>query len=129
MKLFKNILKRTEPKKKKTLPWIPLNKNEQLKEIVGLSNSKPVLVFKHSTRCGISKFVLKNFELAYDIDSEKMDIYYLDLLNYRQISNDIAEKFDVYHQSPQVLVIDKGNVVYHNSHQEISVENIKKAIG
>ncbi len=129
MRLFKNILKGTEPKEKKTLPWIPLNKNEQLKEIIGLSNSKPVLVFKHSTRCGISRFVLKNFELAYDIDSEKMDIYYLDLLNYRQISNDIAEKFDVYHQSPQVLVIDKGNVVYHNSHQEISVENIKKVIG
>ncbi len=92
------------------------------------SNKKPVLIFKHSTRCGISRMALKNFERSFDIENEQLAIYLLDLIQFRTISNEIASKFKVQHQSPQAIVVYQEKVVYYDSHYGISVEAIKKAI-
>ena len=78
----------------KEVPWKLLSDVSQLDKILEESKSKPVGIFKHSTRCGISKMVLRGFEREYDLDDEKASIYMLDLLNYRSISNEIAAKFD-----------------------------------
>lgn len=129
MSLFKNLFQSNSSENEDSkLNWIPLTEMKQLIEIISISTTKPVLIFKHSTRCGISRMVLKNFEREYDIPASKMDLYYLDLLENRAISTEITSKFNVMHQSPQALVIDKGHVVYHDSHSGISVEAIKKAI-
>ena len=97
--------------------WEELQNTEQLEEIIRLSNTKPALIFKHSTRCGISRGVLKAFEKQFkDIDAH---FYYLDLLKHRDISNAIAERFDVVHQSPQLLVLKNGKLVTHDSHYNI----------
>lgn len=103
--------------------WIPLETNEQLEAIVQESFERPVLIFKHSTRCSISRFALKRFESEFD-KQENVSLYYLDLLNFRAISNAIAEKFGIQHQSPQVIVVKEGKVVYHNSHDGIVAEEI-----
>ena len=55
---------------------------------------------------------------------DSADTYYLDLLSYRNISNLIAEKLGVHHESPQVIVLNKGEVTYDESHLDISVEDI-----
>ena len=107
--------------------WNKLTSSAQLEEIKVLSHSKPVLIFKHSTRCSISRFALKRFESEFEMQ-EKVITYFLDLLNYREISNEIAVKFGVQHQSPQVLLLKNGKVVYHDSHDGIEAEELKKYI-
>lgn len=119
MGLFKNIFKASEPKEEKQLPWITLHSVEQLRDIEDTSKTKTQVIFKHSTRCGISSMVLNQFISAYDIDLD-IDLYYLDLLGYRDISNEVSYKFQVLHESPQVLVIKNGVVVAHASHGEIN---------
>ncbi len=105
------------PKTKSTFNWIALNSLEQLDEIIEKSNGKYQAIFKHSTRCGISSGVLRQFERQKDTD--EIDFYYLDLLSFRPISEEIASKFGVLHQSPQLIVIKDGAVVAHGSHYDI----------
>jgi len=102
------------------LEWNQLTNLDQLDEIVSESSEIPVIIFKHSTRCGISKMALKGFEREYAIPSSEIKAYFLDLLNYREISTAIADKFGVYHESPQLLLIKDGQAVYHESHGGIS---------
>jgi len=117
--IFSNIFKSSEPKEEKLLPWIALNSIEQLDDIVLASKTRKQLIFKHSTRCGISRMVLNQFIDAYNVDSD-FDLYYLDLLVYRHVSNEVAYKFQVMHESPQLLVINKGKITAHASHGAIN---------
>lgn len=129
MSLFDNIFK-SAVKEENSLKinWIVLTEKEQLEEIIKNSIAKPVLIFKHSSRCGISRMVLKNFEREFDLDKTKMDLYFLDLLSYRALSQDISIKFKVVHQSPQVLVIKNGAIIYQDSHDYISLDKIKEIL-
>ncbi len=108
--------------------WIDLNSIEQLEDVIERSKEKPVLVFKHSTRCSISLMVLNGFERSWE-DTEEMDLYFLDLLKHRDVSNAIAEKTQVVHQSPQVLVLKDGKVLYHASHNSIDARAARNAVG
>ena len=100
--------------------WNALTDVDQISEIIEASKTKPQLIFKHSTRCGISRMVLKNFELDFKFDASSFDLHYVDLLNYREISTQIATTFDVLHQSPQLLILKNGVVVKHDSHSAIN---------
>lgn len=104
--------------------WIPLTIMGQLDEIAAFSNQKPVVIFKHSTRCSISRMALKRFESEYELD-ENVDAYFLDLLEHRDISNEIAARFGVYHQSPQLILIRDGKAVYDVSHDSIDAAALK----
>lgn len=105
--------------------WTPLQSQEELNELVSLSEKEPVAIFKHSTRCGISRMVLRKFENNVAEKSEDFKLYYLDLLNHRAISNEIANKFDVQHQSPQLLVIKNGVAIAQASHNDIIAMDLK----
>lgn len=102
--------------------WISLTQLEQLEQIQEASKHKPQLIFKHSTTCSISKMALARMERYETPDS--IDFYLLDLLNYRIISNAIAEKFNVFHESPQALLIKNGECSYDESHGGIQMEEI-----
>ncbi len=128
MGLFKNIFKASEPKEEKILPWIPLSTTAQLSYISEKSKSKTQIVFKHSTRCGISSMVMKQFVSAYTLSDKDADLYYLDLLNHRDVSSEIGYKFQVFHESPQILIIKKGEVVTHASHGGINAIELQKYI-
>lgn len=104
--------------------WIPLQDLGQLNEIMTLSNERPVVIFKHSTRCSVSRMVLKQFENEFDLN-DTVDAYFLDLLEHRDISNEIASRFGVHHQSPQLLLIKEGKSVYDVSHSDIDAEELK----
>src|SRR6478609_2355981 len=120
MSLFNSLFGSSEEKKETAskINWIPLQFLEQLDEMVAVSDQKPALIFKHSTRCSVSRFALKQFENEYALD-DKIDAYFLDLLEYRDISNEIASRFQVTHQSPQLLLIKNGKSVYDVSHSDI----------
>ena len=99
--------------------WISLNEMSQLDAIVEKSYEKPQFIFKHSTRCGISRTIKREFEAAFTFNNEEMNLYYLDLLSYRDISNEIAFRFEIHHESPQLLIIKNGEVVKYASHGNI----------
>ncbi|MDQ7916383.1 bacillithiol system redox-active protein YtxJ [Mesonia sp. MT50] len=127
MGLFDKIFKKQDDIAKeemKEIPWHVLSKEEQLDQLLDESEQQPVMVFKHSTRCGVSRMVLKQFEKNYDLDPEEAKIYFLDLLQNRNVSNAVAEKFKVMHQSPQMIVLKNREVVHQASHHDISVADI-----
>ncbi|HNI43598.1 MAG TPA: bacillithiol system redox-active protein YtxJ [Chitinophagales bacterium] len=84
----------------------------------------PCLIFKHSTRCSISTTAKARLERTWQLAPHHVHTYYLDLLNHRPISNHIVETFGVQHESPQVLLIIKGECVYDESHNAISANDI-----
>ncbi|MGC1633360.1 MAG: bacillithiol system redox-active protein YtxJ [Gelidibacter sp.] len=117
-----------EAKQENATPWINLTTIEQLDEIVERSKTKTQLIFKHSTRCGVSRMVMNQFKKEYKLSENEADLYYLDLLNYRTISAAIAEKFQVMHESPQLLVIKNGVAVAHDSHSGVNNLDLGKLV-
>ncbi|MBX2845825.1 MAG: bacillithiol system redox-active protein YtxJ [Saprospiraceae bacterium] len=106
--------------------WIALQEPKQLKEIIDRSFQQPVLIFKHSTSCGISHAAHHHLEKNTPKLAEVVEFYYLDLLRFRNISNQIAQDFNVIHQSPQILVLKNGKVSFHTSHHAIDAEQVIK---
>ena len=104
--------------------WIELKSESQLTEIIERSQSKPQVIFKHSTRCSISSMAKSRLERSTTPDN--VDFYYLDLIAHRNISNKIAAEFEVYHESPQVLVVKNGECVYSESHSSINMAEIEE---
>ena len=128
MNFFKNILGNThESQSVSKMEWRPITDLGQLMEIITVSNDKPVLIFKHSTRCIISKSVLKQFENEFDCH-DKVVPYFLDLLEHRNISNEISNRFDVVHQSPQLILIKEGKAVYNASHESIDASKLEQFV-
>ena len=106
------------------MQWNPIIDSKQIEAIKAASFTKPQLILKHSTTCSTSKIALPRLERA--DTPNNIAFYYLDLLNYRNISKEIAEGFDVSHESPQVLLIKNGNCVYDESHGGIQMEEIEE---
>jgi bacillithiol system protein YtxJ len=108
--------------------WIKINSPDQLNEIKNNSNEDAVLVFKHSTTCSISNTTLNRLERNWEEADMPIKTYYLDLLNHRSISTQIASDFNVEHQSPQVLLIRKGQALFNASHFDINYADLKKEV-
>jgi bacillithiol system protein YtxJ len=104
--------------------WIQLTSLDQLNEIDERSKIKPVLIFKHSTRCSISSTAMNRMNGGLENLSDKLDVYYLDLLAFRNISAEIESRYLVHHESPQVIIIKNGISVYHSSHLSIAPATI-----
>lgn len=110
------------------VPWHVLSELKQLDEISEQSKTTPVAIFKHSTTCGISKMAFRNFERSYELTDDQMKLYYLDLKAHRNVSDEVGYKFQVIHESPQLIVIKNGVAVYHASHHTIQAEELKKFV-
>lgn len=106
--------------------WTPLETTEQVEEIIVRSQTTPQVIFKHSTRCSISSVAKNRLEKAEAPPG--IDFHYLDLLSYRPISNAIAERFGIYHESPQILLIKDGRCVYNESHMGIDMEELREQL-
>jgi bacillithiol system protein YtxJ len=107
--------------------WTSLESADQLSNIKNQEGYS--VIFKHSTRCSISMMVKKRFELDGDKLPENLPLYFLDLIKHRDISNQIASDFHVYHESPQLLLIKNGECVLDLSHGQISVDEAMSVIG
>jgi bacillithiol system protein YtxJ len=106
--------------KESFLKWITLTSLEQLETIKKESETEAILIFKHSTRCGISRMVIKQFENLFTEEHKNLKVYYLDLLNYRNISDEVGIAFQIMHQSPQLIVVKNKVSVFNASHSDIT---------
>lgn len=109
-----------------SIKWNRLTHVGQLDHLTKISYNTPVLIFKHSTRCGISSIVLNSFRSNYNIDPDVAQVYYLDLLAFRNVSDEVAYRFQVIHESPQLLLIKNGVAIVHASHYSIQSLNLEK---
>ena len=110
------------------MDWIEMNSETVLEDAVkGSFKNKGVAIFKHSTRCSISRVAQSRLSSKWDFKDD-LPIYHLDLIRYRSLSNLIADKFNVQHESPQLLLIKDGKCIYHASHLAISVKEIHQHI-
>ena len=117
MGIFDSIFK---PDTKPLWPGITIHSKADFELLIENSFIRPQLIFKHSTRCSISRYVLSDFIAHFTFSSDELEAHYLDLLSYREISNQIAEQLEVIHQSPQILLIKNGKVVVYTSHEGIN---------
>ena len=129
MSFFKNIFNSSDDTnfKENKINWNELTDLVQLNEIIAISNEKPVAIFKHSTRCSVSRMALKQFENEFN-NSDKVTPYFLDLIAHRDISNEIANRFGVTHQSPQLILIKNGKAIYNVSHSDIDAEELGRKV-
>ncbi len=102
-----------------------LNEIGQLDELDLLSKTRPQLIFKHSTRCSVSSMAKRGLDM--DLKQTRnavFDIYYLDLIQYRNISNQIATRYHIQHESPQLLVIKNGQCIFNASHDDVALQDV-----
>lgn len=107
------------------IEWKKLDSGDQLESIIADSHNSPQVIFKHSTTCPISGMAKRRLESDWSID---ITPYYLDLLSYRSISNTIADRLDVRHESPQIILLHNGKAIYNESHLDISVDNLSQSL-
>ncbi|MFC6267506.1 bacillithiol system redox-active protein YtxJ [Frigoriflavimonas asaccharolytica] len=119
MGFLNNIFNKNSEENTSTF-WKNINSVEDLNNAIAESKTKKVIIFKHSTRCHISKMVLSRFEKDAENFEGDAEFYFLDLIAHRDVSNIIAENLDVTHQSPQLLILENGVVVKHASHNDAS---------
>jgi bacillithiol system protein YtxJ len=111
------------------IQWQPLKQLEQIDALAEESKNQPVVIFKHSTSCSISATAKSRLERQWqDAGLNEIKIYYLDLLSYRPVSNEIADFFKVRHESPQLLLIQDGICTYNASHMGIKLDEVKKLV-
>jgi len=103
---------------------IPLTTETQLADV--LNNPKPrkngVLLFKHSPRCIVSKMVLRELLAEWNLEEDEVEMYLIDVINSRSLSNMIAEQFSIRHESPQLLYIKENTCVGNASHNGVSIQ-------
>jgi len=104
--------------------WQTLTSSSDLDIALEASFEKPILIFKHSTRCSISQMVLDRFERNWSAANLAEIIpFYLDLIANREVSNQIEDQLQVEHQSPQMLLIRNGKCIFSETHQAIRLQN------
>lgn len=106
--------------------WIHLTAEDQLQKIIVKSQEKPQVIFKYNSSCHFSEIVFQR--LQKNCCPCEIDFHFLDLANYTHISEKVSETFGIPHQSPQILVINEGHCVFHESHPDISMEGILQHI-
>ncbi len=106
------------------MKWNKLETLDTLDDIIGKSCTVPIVIFKHSTRCSISSMALNRMSQGI----EHTPYYLIDIIAHRNISNEVSERFNIIHQSPQVLIIHQGKCIYEASHLEISSSELEKQI-
>ena len=114
--------------KKMNKEWTILTEENQIAEIIALSNSIPVYIFKHSTTCGISAQAKENVEISFKNTDKPFLFCYLDLLKYRSVSNEVASKLNVHHQSPQLILVHDGQVAFTTSHHKIKANILEDSL-
>lgn len=107
------------------IEWKTLQTSQDLTEAIEESMSKTVVIFKHSTRCSVSFMAKKGLEMQWDYNPEDIQPYFLDLITFRPLSNEIASKLGVDHESPQAIILKEGIVVDHQSHGAIQASNFQ----
>lgn len=111
-------------KTESVLNWKAISVGEEIENILAVSNEKPQVLYKHSTRCATSYFALKSLQNISDIKREKAEFYMIDVISQRELSFYIADKLGIRHESPQLIILNKGEVTWHGSHQLVQADSV-----
>ncbi len=106
--------------------WKLTNSEQALDLIDEQSKRKPQIVFKHSTRCGVSSMVLRRFERQSHEVISGMDFHMVDLISNREVSNAVAARYGIMHQSPQLIIVKNGTAVFNDSHYDITTVELEQ---
>lgn len=98
--------------------FIKLDSTESLDELFQKSHETPVLVFKHSVTCPISAEVYR------EVSAVEADVNLIVVQSARSISNAIAERTGIRHESPQAIILKDGMPVYHASHFDVTADDV-----
>lgn len=108
-------------------PFLALQHHEHLDALIASSSQAPVVMFKHSPTCGTSAHAYD--ELAsYLADADAVEIYLIDVIDSRPMSQAVAARFGIRHESPQVLVVVDGQVRWSASHYGVTAERLRRAL-
>jgi len=130
MAFFDKFFNSDKNKEEFKLKWKILESLEELDSALESSHSKPIAIFKHSTRCSISSMAKDRMERGWDFTDDSGPImYYLDLISYRLVSNKISERLKVHHESPQLILVKNGEAIYDAAHNFITLSELKEALG
>lgn len=110
------------------LEWMDITSGETIESAIEKSFSQPVVIYKHSTRCGLSSVVKSRLERSWSMEPLPATCYFLNLIQYRQLSDNLSNQFQVIHESPQILIIVDGVCIFHDSHMGVNHSAIKQAI-
>jgi len=108
------------------IDWIQPQTTKQIDLL--LSQEQPILFFKHSFKCGLSIMMLEDFEKEWDIPSSTCSLVFIDVWKNRNLSDYLSDLTTIRHHSPQVLVLQKGTVIYHQTHSKIRASDIKQRL-
>lgn len=109
--------------------WQSVADPANVEAIVEASKKRPQLIYKHSHRCSVCFVARRNLEGSSDEILKKADMHYVNVVKSRDTSNKIASELDVHHESPQAILIDNAEVVWHASHGRIDADVILENLG
>jgi bacillithiol system protein YtxJ len=106
----------------------PIHGIDELDRALTESRRRPLLLFKHSYSCGVSAEALD--ELLAHLSEERADASYamVTVQTHRDVSNAIAAKLGVRHETPQALLVRDGRVVWTASHFRVNAAALGKAL-
>ena len=104
--------------------WDMISDPSQIDPIIEASKEKPQLIYKHSHRCSVCFVSKGNLEMASDNIKEYADMHFVNVVRSREASDKIASELDVRHESPQAILVDQGEVVWHGSHGSINADAV-----
>lgn len=107
------------------MDFIPLATTADLK--TALSQEWAVL-YKHSDRCWMCALAIRQVR-RFAKSNPETPVYQVDVIEGRKISNALAQSLGIAHQSPQVMVVNEGGVVWHGSHFGIRERFLSRARG
>ncbi len=96
-----------------------------MQKVIKLSADVPCIIFKHSPRCDLSHLALLRLAENWDFKPEELEVYTLDVIAQKDLSQLVADTFDVYHESPQLILIRNGECTYEAAHLEITITDLK----
>lgn len=123
MKLF-NLFKKKENDRMESSTWNTMSESEDVQSIVEKSKKHPQLIYKHSNQCSVSFIAKEGLDSNLEELSQFADLYIIDVIRQREISNAIATMLKVRHESPQALLLKAGKVVWKGSHWDVNVTEI-----
>jgi bacillithiol system protein YtxJ len=108
--------------------WIPLDSSQKIGQIIARSHEVPCLIYKHSNRCEICHIAQYRLEDDWPFEANALEPYYLDVIQHRPVSLEVADIFSVQHESPQILLIVNGECVHDASHLDITIREIQEGL-
>lgn len=103
-----------------------LTSNAEWEAVVERSYETPVLIFKHSSACGVSGRALR--QIAQLTEDEDPPVYRVTVQQERALSDAIAAELGIRHETPQAILLKDGTPVFDASHFSVTAETIREAL-